>query len=65
MKTLRIRCWNVTSLRNKDQEKMIEMKRHGIEMCALAETKKKGKGNLRCGEYILIYSRKDKKERTA
>lgn len=63
MKTLKIGCWNVTSLRNKDQEIIVEMRRHRIEMCALAETKKKEKGNLRCEEYILIYSGKDKKER--
>lgn len=41
------------------------MKRHGIEMCTLADTKKKGKGNLRCGEDILMYNGKNKKERAA
>lgn len=53
----------MTSLRNKDQEIIMEMKRHAIEICALAETKMKRKGNLKYGEYILVYSGKDKNER--
>lgn len=53
----------MTSLRNKDQEIIAGMKRNGIEICALSETKKKGKGNLRYREYILIYSGKEKNKR--
>lgn len=62
---LRIGCWNVTSYNNKDQEILLEIKRHKLDICALSETKKKGKGNSKYDTYILIYSGKDKNERAA
>lgn len=62
---LRIACWNVTSLTNKDQELILEMERHNIDICALSETKKKGKGNDIYGNYIVIYSGKNKEERAS
>lgn len=42
-KPFRIATWNVTSLFNKDQEVTIELKNHRVDICALPETKKKGK----------------------
>ncbi|XP_056645027.1 craniofacial development protein 2-like [Diorhabda sublineata] len=60
---LRIGCWNVTSFNNKDQEILLEIKGHKLDICALSETKKKGKGNSKYGNYILIYSGKNKNER--
>ncbi|XP_045467858.1 craniofacial development protein 2-like [Harmonia axyridis] len=60
---LRIGCWNVTSFNKKDQEILIEIKRHKVDICALSETKKKGKGNIKYEDYIFIYSGKGKHER--
>ncbi|XP_045474922.1 uncharacterized protein LOC123680850 [Harmonia axyridis] len=60
---LRIGCWNVTSFNEKDQEILIEIKRHKVDICALSETKKKGKGNIKYEDYIFIYSGKGKHER--
>ncbi|XP_056643832.1 craniofacial development protein 2-like [Diorhabda sublineata] len=60
---MRIGCWNVTSFNNKDQEILLEIKRHKLDICALSETKKKGKGNSKYGNYILIYNGKNKNER--
>ena len=62
-KQLRIATWNVTSLYNKDQEILMELRKHKIDICSLSETKKKGKGNTKLNDYILIYSGKDKNER--
>lgn len=62
-KPLRIATWNVTSLLNKGQEVVIELKNHRVDVCALSETKKKGKGNLRMEDYILFYSGRPKNER--
>lgn len=61
--TLRIGCWNVTSWNNKDQEILIELNRHNIDLCALAETKRKGKGTVNYANYVLVYSGRDKHER--
>ncbi|XP_056639351.1 craniofacial development protein 2-like [Diorhabda sublineata] len=62
---LRIATWNVTSIANKDQQTIIELKKHKIDICALSETKKKGAGNFRIAEYTLIYNGKPKDERAA
>ena len=42
---------------------MLEIEKHKIDICAITETKKKGKGNSKYGKYVLIYSGKDKHER--
>lgn len=36
--------------------------KHNIEICALTELKKKGKGNRRYQNYILFYRKEKKKE---
>lgn len=43
IRTLRIGCWNVTSIRNKDQEVIEEISIHNLDICILSETEKKGK----------------------
>ncbi|KAH1024107.1 hypothetical protein HUJ05_003657 [Dendroctonus ponderosae] len=52
-KTIRIGCWNVTSLNNKDQKILLEMGKHKIDDCIITETKKKGQENSKCGKYFL------------
>ena len=42
---------------------MLEIEKHKIDICAITETKKKGKGNSKYGKYVLIYSGKDKHKR--
>lgn len=42
-KILRIATWDVISFNNKDQEILIELKPHKIDICAISETKKKAK----------------------
>uniref|UniRef100_A0AAR5Q370 Endonuclease/exonuclease/phosphatase domain-containing protein n=1 Tax=Dendroctonus ponderosae TaxID=77166 RepID=A0AAR5Q370_DENPD len=41
----------------------MELENKGIDICAIAETKKKGKGSTRYGNYIFIYSGREKNER--
>ncbi|XP_055385805.1 craniofacial development protein 2-like [Condylostylus longicornis] len=50
--------WN-----SKSDEILIELTRHKIDICAISETKKKGKGSGSYGDYILLYSGKDKNDR--
>ena len=59
----RLACWNITSWNGRDQEIICEMKQHKIDICAISETKRKGKGSVKCEDYILIYSGKPKQER--
>ena len=59
----RIACWNITSWNGRDQEIIIEMKKHNIDICGISETKKKGQGTSKYGEFTLIYSGKAKQER--
>jgi len=60
MNGLRLGCWNVTWNR-KDQEIINEINAHNIDLCALSETKKKEKGNIR--DYILFYNGVEKNAR--
>lgn len=62
---MRIATKNVKTLNNKDQEIEKELKDKNIEICALQETKKKGKGQMWLGEYLIIYSgvERDKREK--
>lgn len=39
------------------------MEKHQIDICALSETKKKGKGSIIVEKYMLFYSGTDKSER--
>lgn len=60
---LRIPTWNIESWRNRDQEIILEMEKHQIDICALSETKKKGKGYIMVEKCMLFYSGTDKSER--
>lgn len=62
-KMLRIGTWNITSYTKKDQEIEEYLEDHRIEICAISETKKKGKGSLNTGKYILLYSGVEKDRR--
>ncbi|XP_044766150.1 craniofacial development protein 2-like [Coccinella septempunctata] len=53
---MRMATWNVKTLNNRDQEVVKELEDKNIDICALQETKKKGKGQMWLGEYLLIYS---------
>lgn len=41
----------------------MEVNKHNIEICALSELKKKGKGNIRYQHHILFYSGREKHQR--
>lgn len=60
---LRIGSWNITSWNSRDQEIIMELNKHKIEICALSELKKRGRGNTRYQNYILFYSGKEKNQR--
>jgi hypothetical protein len=55
--------WNITSWNNRDQEIIMELSTHRIDICNLSETRMKGKGNSRYQNYILFYSGKSKNQR--
>lgn len=59
---LRIATWNINSWRRKEYELIIELNNHKIDICAISETKKKGKGTTTSGNYTLIYSGVHKSE---
>lgn len=60
---LRIACWNIGSWRNKDQEIVTELKEHKIDICGISETRKKGRGSVLNGDYLLTYSGVEKHRR--
>ncbi|KAG8235924.1 hypothetical protein J437_LFUL014280 [Ladona fulva] len=60
---LRIGKLNIRSLDDKEQELIEELQSHQISICALQETKKKGKGQREYGKYFLIYSGVEKSVR--
>ncbi|XP_072392397.1 uncharacterized protein [Diabrotica undecimpunctata] len=60
---MRVATWNIKSLNNRDQEIEKELTEYQIDIFALQETKRKGKGQTRLGEYLLIYSGVPKQER--
>lgn len=41
----------------------MELKKHRINVCSLAETKKKGKGNVNQNNYILFFREQEKHDR--
>lgn len=55
--------WNIESWRNRDQELLLELENHKIDICSISETRKKGKGSVALDKYILFYSGVDKSER--
>jgi len=61
--TLRIGSWNIISWTNKEQEVIMDLIKHRIDICGLSETKKKGKGSIRYQNYILFYSGSNKNQR--
>jgi len=63
--TLRIATWNIQSWNTKSNEVLEELTSHNIDICAISETKKKGKGSQQMGLYIMIYSGKPKNERAS
>ena len=61
--TLRIAIWNIQSWNTKSHEILDELTNHNIDICAISETKKKGKGSQRTGHFIMLYSRNLKNKR--
>lgn len=60
---MRFATWNIKSFNNKDQETLKELKHNNIDICALQETKKKGKGQVQYNDYLVIYSGVEKQTR--
>lgn len=60
---LRIEKWSIRSLSRKESKKSKNLRVLYIDVCALQETKKKGKGQSIIREYILIYSGVKKEQR--
>lgn len=60
---MRFATWNIKSFNNKDQETLKELKDNKIDVCALQETKKKGKGHIQYDDYLVIYSGVEKQTR--
>ena len=56
-------CWNIQGLRTKDTEVFQEIQKQKMDIVVLTETKKKGHGNERKGEYLHFYSGVDKERR--
>ncbi|XP_044755121.1 craniofacial development protein 2-like [Coccinella septempunctata] len=53
---IRAATWNIMSWNTKNAEILLEMEQHKIDICALSETKRKGKGSIRVPGYIFVYS---------
>lgn len=64
LETMRIATWNIKSFNNKDQEIMLELEQHKIDICALQETRIKGKGQKLVNNYVLVYSGVEKGTRS-
>lgn len=62
---LRCACWNIRSWNGKEQEILLEMKEHNIDICALSETKRRGKGYATYPRYIFKYSGSEKHKRAS
>ena len=48
---------------NKEQEVMIELRDHNIDIYAIQETKKKGRGQRMYDDYIVVYNGVSRDER--
>ena len=55
-RTMNFGTWNIKGLRTKQKEVIDEVKRFQMDIVALTETKKKGKGSELIDEYIHLYS---------
>lgn len=53
---MRVACWNIKTLYSKNHEIIPELNEHKIDICALSETKKQGKGITKLDNYVLMYS---------
>ena len=47
--------WNIGSYKRKDGELENVMEKRGIMACCLQETKQRGNGKVKCGNYELYY----------
>ncbi|KAI4492186.1 hypothetical protein M0802_009992 [Mischocyttarus mexicanus] len=56
---LRVACWNIRSWSKRDQEVILEINNHQIDICSLSETRRKGKGTTKYNNYLLVYSGKE------
>lgn len=50
---MRCGCWNIMSWNGREQEVLLEMEEHKIDICALSETKRRRKGDKRYPGFIL------------
>lgn len=64
-RTLRIGTWNIQGIATKTDEVFKEIETNAMDIVALTETKKKGKGTEEKNGYIHIYSGKPKEERAS
>jgi len=62
-RNMRLGTWNIQGIRTKQTEVFKELKEKDIDICVLTETKKKGKGNEKIGDYIHFYSGVEKSAR--
>lgn len=53
---MNIGTWNVRGLNTKEQEVFEQLQKFQMDVCALTETKKKGKGSETKGNYLHFYS---------
>lgn len=51
------------SWRTKHQDVLLEMNHHKIDVCAISESKRKGKGTLKVPGFVLVYSGVEKQKR--
>lgn len=52
--------WNAQGMNNKIIEILTEIKKQRVNIAVITETKKKGKGSEKCGEYLHFWSGVDK-----
>lgn len=62
---INIASWNIISWGGREQDILNELNNFKIDFCALSETKKKGNGTTKFGNYVLAYSGKKKEERAS
>ena len=60
---LRFATWKIKTFNSKEQDVMIELKDHKIDICAIQETKKRGKVQRMYNDYIVVYSGVSRDER--
>lgn len=55
--------WNIRSVKGKEREMIQEIERANLEILAITETKKKGRGIMTIGDYGVIYSGAEENQR--